>query len=250
MKRIWVMAFVTLFSSSQAQAPRATLQSYSIIKTYNHDPKSFTQGLVWNGKGFFESSGGYGTSSLRETTLEGQVLRTVPVDPRVFAEGLAWLGGKLYQLTWTDKKAFVYNASTFKLEGTRSYQTEGWGLTTDGKELILSDGTNKIYFLEPNTFKVTRTITVNNSGSEIRNLNELEWVEGEIWANIWQTDLIARIDPKSGMVKSFINLAGLRPNNTFNNSDAVLNGIAYDAKNKRIFVTGKLWDKLFEIKVK
>jgi glutamine cyclotransferase len=250
MKRFWVLFFAVLVSSSQAQAPRANLQSYSIVKTHNHDPKSYTQGLVWNGKGFFESSGGYSTSTLRETTLEGQVLKNVAVDPKVFAEGLAWLGNKLYQLTWTDKKAFVYNATTFKVEGTRSYQTEGWGLTTDGKSLILSDGTNQIYFLEPNTFKVIRSLKVSNSGSEIRNLNELEWIEGEIWANIWQTDLIARIDPKSGVVKAFINLAGLRPVTAFNNSDAVLNGIAYDAKSKRIFVTGKLWDKLFEIKVK
>ena len=250
MKRFWVLLFAVLVSSSQAQAPRANLQSYSIVKTYNHDPKSYTQGLVWNGKGFFESSGGYSTSTLRETTLEGQVLKSIPVDSKVFAEGLAWLGNKLYQLTWTDKKAFVYNATTFKLEGTRNYQTEGWGLTTDGKSLILSDGTNQIYFLEPNTFKVIRSIRVSNAGSEIRNLNELEWIEGEIWANIWQTDLIARIDPKTGVVKAFINLAGLRPDATFSNSDAVLNGIAYDAKSKRIFVTGKLWDKLFEIKVK
>ncbi|MEY4529956.1 MAG: hypothetical protein RLZZ156_677 [Deinococcota bacterium] len=250
MKQLWVIFFAVLFSSSQAQAPRANLQSYSIVKTYQHDPKSYTQGLVWNGKGFFESSGGYSTSTLRETTLEGQVLKNIAVDPKVFAEGLAWLGGKLYQLTWTDKKAFVYNANTFKLEGTRSYQTEGWGLTTDGKSLILSDGTDQIYFLEPSTFKVIRSIKISNAGSEIRNLNELEWIEGEIWANIWQTDLIARIDPKTGVIKAFINMAGLRPDATFGNSDAVLNGIAYDAKSKRIFVTGKLWDKLFEIKVK
>ena len=250
MKRLFVVLLAILVSSTVAQTPRAALQSYSIIKTYNHDPKSYTQGLVWNGTGFYESAGGYSTSSLRQTTLEGQVLKNIAVDPKVFAEGLAWLGGKLYQLTWTDKKAFVYNASTFKLEGTRNYQTEGWGLTTDGKDLILSDGTDQIYFLEPNTFKVIKSIKVSNAGSEIRNLNELEWIEGEIWANVWQTDLIARIDPKTGVVKAFINLAGLRPETTYNNSDSVLNGIAYDAKNKRIFVTGKLWNKLFEIKVK
>ncbi len=250
MKRLMVVLVAGLLSSSSGQAPRATLQGYTVLKTYSHDPKSFTQGLVWNGSGFFESSGGYGTSSLRQTSLDGKVLRSQAVDSSVFAEGLAALGGKLYQLTWTNKKAFVYNASTFKLESTRNYQTEGWGLTTDGKELILSDGTDQIYFLEPSTFKVLRTIKVSNTGSEIRNLNELEWVDGEIWANIWQTDLIARIDPKTGAVKAFINLVGLRPESASANSDAVLNGIAYDAKTKRIFVTGKLWDKLFEIKVK
>jgi glutaminyl-peptide cyclotransferase len=250
MKQIMAAVFLGLLSGSYAQAPRASLQSYEIIKTYAHDPKSYTQGLVWNGKGFFESSGGHGTSTLRETTLEGKVLKNIPVDPKVFAEGLAWLGGKLYQLTWTDKKAFVYNASTFKLEGTRTYNTEGWGLTTDGKNLILSDGTNTIYYLEPSTFKVLRTIRITNSGSEVRNLNELEWINNEIWANIWQTDLIARIDPKTGFVKAYINFAGLRPQNTLGDFDSVLNGIAYDAKNNKIFVTGKLWDKLFEIKVK
>ncbi len=250
MKRFLAVLVLALLPSSYSQAPRAALQGYTVLKTHSHDPKSYTQGLVWNGSGFYESSGGYGTSSLRQTSLDGKVLRSQAVDSSVFAEGLAWLGDKLYQLTWTSKKAFVYNASTFKLEATRGYQTEGWGLTTDGKNLVLSDGTDQIYFLEPNTFKVLRTITVSNAGSEIRNLNELEWIDNEIWANIWQTDLIARIDPKTGAVKAFINLVGLRPENTLGNSDSVLNGIAYDAKTKRIFVTGKLWDKLFEIKVK
>ncbi len=250
MKRILAAALFLVISSSYAQAPRALLQSYEVVKTYAHDPKAYTQGLVWNGTGFFESTGQYGQSTLRETTLEGRVLRRVPVDDKIFAEGLAWLGGKLYQLTWTNNKALVYDAKTFKLEGTRSYKTEGWGLATDGKELILSDGSNQLFFLEPSTFKVLRTVSVNNAGSEIRNLNELEWVNGEVWANIWQTDMIARIDPKTGRVIALINLVGLRPENTLSNGDSVLNGIAYDAKTKRIWVTGKNWDKLYEIKVK
>ena len=253
MKRI-LLGGLLLSSSAAwfaaAQVPRALMQSYEIVKTYNHDPKAFTQGLVWNGTGFFESTGQYGQSTLRQTTLEGRVLKSVPVDDKIFAEGLAWLGGKLYQLTWQNKKALVYDAKTFKLEGERPVKTEGWGLTTDGKQLILSDGSNQIFFLEPSTFKVLRTISVKNADSEIRELNELEWVNGEIWANIWQTDLIARIDPKDGRVLAFINLVGLRPDSALSNSDAVLNGIAYDVKTKRIWVTGKLWDKLFEIKVK
>jgi glutaminyl-peptide cyclotransferase len=250
MKRFFVVAALLIVSSSLAQAPRAILQSYSIVKTYAHDPKAYTQGLVWNGTGFFESTGQYGQSTLRETTLEGRVLRSVPVDDKMFAEGLAWLGGKLYQLTWQNNKALVYDAKTFKLEETRAYKTEGWGLTTDGKSLILSDGSSQIFYLEPNTFQVVRTITVNNAGSEIRQLNELEYINGEIWANIWQTDLIARIDPKNGRVLAYINLVGLRPVNTQNNGDSVLNGIAWDSKTGRIWVTGKLWDKLYEIKVK
>jgi glutaminyl-peptide cyclotransferase len=250
MKRLLAAALLLTFSGSFAQTPRAVMQSYSIVKTHNHDPTAYTQGLVWNGTGFFESTGQYGQSTLRETTLEGRVLRSVPVDDKMFAEGLAWLGGKLYQLTWTNNKALVYDAKTFKLEGTRAYKTEGWGLTTDGKNLILSDGSSQIFFLEPSTFAVVRTITVSNAGSEIRQLNELEWVGGEIWANIWQTDLIARIDPKNGRVLAYINLVGLRPQNTQQNFDSVLNGIAHDSKTGRIWVTGKLWDKLYEIKVK
>jgi glutaminyl-peptide cyclotransferase len=249
-KRLFALALLLAVSSSLAQAPRAVLQSYSIVKTYAHDPKAYTQGLVWNGTGFFESTGQRGQSTLRETTLDGRVLRQVRVPDRYFAEGLAWLGGKLYQLSWQENTAFVYDAKTFKLEKTLSYKTEGWGLTTDGKNLILSDGSSQLYVLEPSTFKVLRTITVSNAGSEIRQLNELEWVNGEIWANIWQTDLIARIDPKSGQVKAFINLVGLRPANTQENFDAVLNGIAWDNKTGRVWVTGKLWDKLYEIKVK
>jgi glutaminyl-peptide cyclotransferase len=249
MKRFLILAILLFVPPSLAQAPRATMQGYQVVKTYAHDPKAYTQGLVWNGKGFFESTGQYGQSSLRETTLEGQVLRRVAVDDQMFAEGLAWLGGKLYQLTWTNNKALVYDAKTFKLEGTRAYKTEGWGLTTDGKQFILSDGSSQLYFLEPSTFKVLRTITVNNAGSQIRQLNELEYIKGEIWANIWQTDLVARIDPKNGRVIAYINLVGLRPENTQNNSDSVLNGIAYDSKTGKIWVTGKLWDKLYEIRV-
>jgi glutaminyl-peptide cyclotransferase len=240
----------TLISISSAQQPRAALQSYTVVQTYPHDSKAYTQGLVWNGTGFFESTGQYGQSTLRETTLQGKVLRNVPVDKQYFAEGLSWLGGKLYQLTWTGKKAFVYDAKTFKLEATRTYATEGWGLTTDGRSLILSDGSSTLHWLEPKTFAVRKIIKVTNAGSEIRNLNELEWINAEIWANIWGSDLIARIDPSTGRVKAFVNLVGLRPEAAQDNTDAVLNGIAYDSKNKRLFVTGKYWDKLYEIKVR
>jgi glutaminyl-peptide cyclotransferase len=250
MKRFLSLALMLIASSGFAQAPRATMQGYTVVKTHAHDPKAFTQGLVWNGKGFFESTGQYGQSTLRETTLEGRVLRQVRVPDKYFAEGLAWLGGKLYQLSWQENTAFVYDAKTFKLEKTLPCKTEGWGLTTDGKVLYLSDGSNQIFVLEPSSFLVLRTIAVNNAGSEIRQLNELEWVNGEIWANIWQTDLIARINPKNGQVIAYINLVGLRPANTQQNFDAVLNGIAYDNKTGRIWVTGKLWDKLYEIKVK
>ncbi len=239
-----------IFASSSAQQPRAALQSYTVVKSYPHDPKAYTQGLVWNGTGFFESTGRYGQSTLRETTLQGKVIRSVSVDKQYFAEGLSWLGGKLYQLTWTSKKAFVYDAKTFQLEATQAYKTEGWGLATDGRSLILSDGSSTLYWLDPLTFAVRKTVKVTNAGNEIGSLNELEWIDAEIWANVWGSDLIARIDPSTGRVKAFVNLVGLRPKNAQGVTDAVLNGIAYDSKNKRLFVTGKNWDKLYEIKVR
>ncbi len=250
--KLFVAFFVALFGSgSIAQAPRATMQSYTVVAKFPHDPKSYTQGLLWNGKTLNESSGQYGSSFVRETTLEGKVLQQTDInDKKVFAEGLALLNGKLYQLTWQEHIAFVYDAKTLKLEGKRTYATDGWGLTTDGKNLIMSDGTSTIYYLEPSTFKVLRKITVRNGSSEVSNVNELELINGEIWANIWNTDLIARINPQNGQVNAFVNMVGLRPDKNLENSDAVLNGIAYDAKNNRIFVTGKYWDTLYQIKVK
>ena len=237
---------------SRVQAQSAKFQSYKILKTYPHDKTCFTQGLQWIGSSFLESCGQTGTSNLREVSLSGKVICQKTLPKEVFAEGLVRLGSRVYQLTWQQGYGFVHEASSFKDLGKFAYPkpiTEGWGITTDGKSLIVSDGSSKLYWLDPKTFAVQRNLTVKNGSSEVASLNELEWVAGEIWANVWMTDLVARIDAKTGQINSWINFAGLRPDSSLSDADAVLNGIAYDAVGKRVFVTGKRWDKLFEIAI-
>jgi glutamine cyclotransferase len=211
---------------------------------------AFTQGLVWLDGALLESTGLYGQSSLRRVELPtGRVLQQVTVPLDYFAEGLAVLQGKLYQLTWQNQKAFVYDLATFQLEKEFAYDGEGWGLATDGQALILSDGTDRIRFLDPATFAVKRVINVSDHGRPVVRLNELEYVKGEIFANVWQTDFIARIDPATGAVLGWIDLGGLLPPEDRDATTDVLNGIAYDAAADRLFVTGKLWPKLFEVKL-
>jgi glutaminyl-peptide cyclotransferase len=237
---------------AMSQAQPAPFLGYKILKTHAHDAGCFTQGLQWTGKGFLESCGQTGESNLRETTLEGKISRQKALPKTVFAEGVVALGGRVYQLTWQDKYAFVHDAKSFKDVGKLNYPkpiTEGWGLTTDGRSLIFSDGSSKLYWLNPKSFAVERSVTVKNGDNEVSSLNELEFIGGEVWANVWMTDLIARVDAKTGRVISWVNLAGLRPEKARSDPDAVLNGIAYDASSKRIFVTGKRWDRLFEITV-
>jgi glutamine cyclotransferase len=167
-----------------------------------------------------------------------------------FAEGLTVLNGKVYQLTWQQGVGFIYDLQTFDKVGQFNYEGEGWGLTTDGQSLILSDGTSRIRFIDPSTFRVTRTISVTDYKTPVAELNELEFVKGEIYANIWHDDRIAVIDPQTGRVKAWVDLTGLIPENELSDPEAVLNGIAYDQANDKLFVTGKLWPRLFEIKVK
>ena len=223
-----------------------------MLKIYPHDAGCFTQGLQWNGSGFFESCGQTGESNLREVALSGKVLRQKAIPKENFAEGLVKLGTKLYQLTWQQGYGLIHDAATFKDAGKFTYPApikEGWGLTTDGKSLIFSDGSSKLYWLDPKSFAVQRSVTVKNGDNEVNELNELEFIGGEVWANVWMTDLIARVDIKTGRVNAWVNLAGLRPDSALKDPDAVLNGIAYDASGKRLFVTGKRWDKLYEIQV-
>ena len=230
----------------------ATVYNYEIAKIYPHDPGAYTQGLEFSDGEFFEGTGIEGRSDIRRVKLEtGTVLQKVLIPDDKFGEGVTEFGGKLYQLTWQSRVGYIYDAKTMKLERTFKYKTEGWGLTHNDKELILSDGTPVVYFLDAKTQRVTNQIFVTApNGSPVGNLNELEFVNGEIWANIWMTDLIARINPKTGKISSFVNLKGL-PSGVLNrNSNAVLNGIAYDAVGKRLFVTGKNWAFLFEIKLK
>ena len=236
----------------QAQASKGQVwqYTYQIVNTFPHDRNAFTQGLVFLDGKLIESTGLIGQSSLREVNLtNGVVLRQAPVNG-YFAEGLAVLGGKAYQLTWKARKGFVYDEATFRREREFTYTGEGWGLTTDGHWLILSDGTSQIRFLDPATFKVERTIQVTLRGQPIDQLNELEYVQGEIFANVWKTDLVMRIDPASGVVTGEIDFTGLLPPGDYEANTDVLNGIAYDSTTDRLFVTGKFWPKLFEVRLK
>ncbi len=223
---------------------------YEIVHVYPHDPDAFTQGLIFHDGRLLESSGGVGRSSLRRVELEtAEVLQKVDVPQPYFAEGITLLKGKIYQLTWQHQIGFIYDAWTFEKIGTFNYQGEGWGLTTDGQSLILSDGTNRLRFLDPDNFQVRKTIAVVDNGMPVNELNELEYVQGEIYANIWHADRIARIEPQTGRIDGWIDLTGLLPPNEVQDEEAVLNGIAYDETSGRLLVTGKLWPKLFEIRL-
>ncbi len=224
--------------------------TYRVIHTYPHDPHAFTQGLVYIDEHLYESTGLNGRSSLRmEDLTTGRVLQSVAVPGQYFAEGLAPWGSTLVQLTWQSHVAFVYDRFSFRLLKTFHYDCEGWGLTQDGKDLIESDGTAELRFFDPSTFREVRRITVTDHGESVKELNELEYIHGQIYANVWHSDRIARISPATGKVLGWIDLTGLLPENERSDPEAVLNGIAYDAAHDRLFVTGKLWPKLFEIKI-
>jgi glutamine cyclotransferase len=224
--------------------------TYRIVRTYPHDPNAFTQGLVFVDGSLYESTGLNGKSSLRMVDLEtGRVLQFQPVDSKYFAEGLTNWGSTLVQLTWESHVALVYDRFSFRLLRTFSYSEEGWGLTQDGKSLILSDGSDTLRFFDPATFREVRRVGVKDRGKPVSEINELEFIRGEIYANIWHSDRIARIDPASGKVLGWIDLNGLLPAAEHSSAEAVLNGIAYDSAHDRLFVTGKLWPKLFEIQI-
>lgn len=233
-----------------APAACGAADSYKVVHAYPHDRDAFTQGLVIVDGQLYESTGLNGRSSLRMDDLEtGKVLQRQDVSSEYFAEGLTDWGSTLIQLTWQGHKAFVYDRFSFRLLRTFSYDGEGWGLTHDGAHLILSDGSATLRFLDPPTFKVVRRMTVTDAGQPVTELNELEFVHGEIYANVWHSDRIARISPATGKVVGWVNLAGILPEGEKTGEEAVLNGIAYDSKRDRLFVTGKLWPELFEIRV-
>ena len=226
------------------------VHSYRVVREYPHDAAAFTQGLVYLDGRLYESTGLNRQSTIREVRLEdGKVLRSVSIAPQYFGEGLVNWGSELLSLTWQDGIGFRWNRSDFKPKGQFRYPGEGWGLTQDGKNIIMSDGTSALRFLDPATMQERKRVTVTYKGEPVERLNELEWVKGEIFANIWMGRRIARIDPKSGAVKSWIDLSALAAENSNGDPDAVLNGIAYDPKGDRLFVTGKNWAKLFEIKI-
>lgn len=225
--------------------------SYRVINEYAHDPEAYTQGLEYDGEWLYEGTGNYGTSSLRRVRLEtGEVTKIRNLDPSLFGEGITLFGERIYQVTYKSQVGFIYNKSTFEEIQKVYYQNrEGWGLTNNGSELIMSDGTNILYFLDPDMFTINRQIQVYHNEGPAESLNELEYINGRIWANRYYTDEIVIIDPESGKVEGRINLKGiLKPGDRLPTTN-VLNGIAWDAERDRIFVTGKLWPKLFEIKV-
>jgi glutamine cyclotransferase len=222
-----------------------------VVARHPHDRGAFTQGLFFHQGRLFESTGQVGTSGIREVDLaSGRVLRQAALEAPHFGEGIAVVGDRLFQLTWQSGKAFTYDWKTFRRLGSFSYDGEGWGLTTDGTALIMSTGGSSLLWRDPATFAVTRTLPVTDHGVPVSNLNELEWVEGEVWANLWQSDQLARIDPATGEVTGYVNLAGILPSSERNGQEDVLNGIAYEPSTKRLLVTGKLWPTVFEIRVK
>jgi len=224
--------------------------TYEVIQTYPHDPGAFTQGLVYHDGYLYESTGLYGASSLRKVSLEtGAILRQVDLPPDTFGEGLALWGDRLLQLTWRENRGFIYALDDFSLLDEFAYPMEGWGLTQDGKRLILSDGTHRLYFLDPVSLTVIRQVEVTDGGVPIIHLNELEYINGEVFANIWLTDDIVRIDPSSGEVLGWIDLRDILPAEMRTPDTDVLNGIAYDHENNHLFVTGKHWPLLFEIRL-
>jgi glutamine cyclotransferase len=235
-----------------AQRKPAPVQTFKVVATFPHDPSSFTQGLVYAGDDqFYESTGLNGESSLRRVELKtGKTLQRIDVPSEYFAEGLALVGDELLQLTWQHQLAFVYDRKTFKQKRTFPYKSEGWGIAYDGiSQLVMSDGSDTLTFLDPKTFTSGKTLRVMEAGQPISNLNELEWIDGEIWANVWQTDRIARISPKTGEVNAWIDLSTLYPRLQRMPPADVLNGIAYDKATRRIFITGKKWPSLYQISV-
>ena len=225
----------------------STTYTYKILKTYPHNTTAFTEGLVFENGVLYESTGQYGSSSLRQVNLEnGAVQKEIFLPSQYFAEGLTVVDGSLIQLTWQDNIGFIYDKETFGLLGNFSYDTEGWGLTYNGNELIMSDGSSNLYFLNPITFQKVGELSVHDGNTSITNINELEYVNGDVYANIWLEQKIAIINPQTGTVKGWIDLTGIFQSS---NIDDVLNGIAYDSATGRLFVTGKDWPNLYQITI-
>jgi glutamine cyclotransferase len=235
-------------SPAQAEVP---VYAYEVVNTYPHDASAFTEGLFYLNGFLYESTGLERQSSIRKVKLEtGEVVQKIDVPPEYFGEGIVNWKQHLVSLTWKSEVGFVYDLQTFKLQRRFSYSGEGWALTQDGKRLIMSDGTPDLRFLDPQTLKETGRITVTYQGKPLARVNELEWVRGRIYANVWETNMMIMIDPATGEITGVVNLAGLlSASDRLAGPDSVLNGIAYDAGNGRLFVTGKNWPKLFEIRV-
>jgi glutamine cyclotransferase len=243
-------SILVILNSNNASAKSTLIHyTYTIVNTYPHDTSAYTEGLFYSDGFLYESTGIYGNSSLRREDLTtGNVVQEYILPAQYFGEGIAIVNNTIIQLTWQSNIGFIYNKTTFALLGNFTYPTQGWGLTYDGKNLIMSDGTDHLYFLNPATFQQTGQIQVHDGNTPVVNINSLDYINGEVYANIWLTNTIAIINPDTGQVKAWINLTGL-PDENNSNPNAVLNGIAYDQQNNRLFVTGKDWPNLYQIKL-
>ena len=231
-----------------ADAP--PIYGYQIVNTYPHDRKAFCQGLAIEGDVLYEGTGRYGKTTLRRIDLNsGKILKSIRLNAKYFGEGITVWGDSIVQLTWKEQLGFIFDKETLKYRGSFRYAGEGWGVTHDGQHLIISDGSDTLRLLDPRTYRVVRQLTVHDRGVRVDKLNELEYVEGEIFANVWDSDFVLRISPETGQITGRIDLSGLLTSRERRGAEAVLNGIAYDAEKKRLFVTGKFWPKLFEIRL-
>jgi glutamine cyclotransferase len=242
-----VLVVILNFGQTPIDSASPTLYTYQIIKMHPHDTTAFTEGLVFNNGVLYESTGEYGYSSLRQVNLEnGDVQHDVFLPNKYFGEGITVVNDSIVQLTWRENIGFIYDKETFSLLGNFSYSSEGWGLTFNGSDLIMSDGTSKLSFLDPITFQMVEQVSVHDGNTPVTNINELEFINGDVYANIWMQQKIAIINPQTGTVKGWIDLTGIYQSN---NLDHVLNGIAYDSQTNRLLITGKDWPNLYEITI-
>ena len=241
-----VLAIALLCCSCEAKVKEYKVK---VVKEYPHDTGSYTQGLFFHGGDMYESTGQYGSSTFRKVDLAtGDALEKLDFNRKYFVEGSVVLGDNLYILTWESRVAFIYDAATLEYKSTYSYPREGWGLTTDGKSLIASDGSSRLYFLD-GEYKLQRSVDVKMDGRPVRNLNELEYIDGKVWANVYMTDLIVIIDPATGAVEATVDCTGLLPVHLREPRTDVLNGIAFDPDSRKIYLTGKYWKRLYEIEL-
>lgn len=250
-RSIVILSCLALLMAVASSCAEAKVRQYKVqvVKEYPHDEMSYTQGLFFKGENLFETTGQYGESTMRLVDLKtGKAVKKFDFDRKYFLEGSVELDGNIYILTWQNKVAFIYDAETLEYKQTYTYPREGWGLTTDGTSLIASDGSARLFWLDKN-FKQTRTVTVKLNGRPINQLNELEWIDGKIWANVYMTDMIVIINPSDGTVEATVDCTGILPRALRDEYTDVLNGIAYDPATKKTYITGKYWKRLYEIKL-
>ncbi|MXW23054.1 MAG: glutaminyl-peptide cyclotransferase [Candidatus Dadabacteria bacterium] len=249
----FIFFFLLIFSASSTTESKENppaRATFKVLNSFSHDPTAFTQGFVYRDGFLYESTGLYGKSSLRKTNpATGEVLAKVNLPQKFFGEGLTVIGKSIYQLTWKSGRGFIYGKENLQRKGSFTYSTEGWGLTDNGTSLIMSDGTEKLYFLSPESFEVTKTLSVKEGGSPVSMLNELEYAGGKIYCNIWNSDDIVVVNPESGVVERRISLGELRKRLSLPERAEVLNGIAWKSSSDTFFITGKYWSEVFEIRI-